>query len=77
MGKVLLKNLSIIGSTFSSRPLQERYEILETLREFWWPKIESGEIKPIIDATFPLAEAAKAFEKMENFGHTGKILLIP
>lgn len=77
MGKVLLKNLSIIGSTFSSRPLQERYEILETLREFWWPKIESGEIKPVIDGTFPLADAAKAFEKMESFSHTGKILLIP
>lgn len=77
MGKVLLKNLSIIGSTFSSRPLQERYEILETLREFWWPKIESGEIKPIINGTFPLADAAKALEKMERFGHSGKILLIP
>ena len=77
MGKLLLKNLSIIGSTFSSRPLQERYEILETLREFWWPKIESGEIKPIIDGTFPLADAAKAFEKMESFNHAGKILLIP
>jgi putative PIG3 family NAD(P)H quinone oxidoreductase len=77
MGKLLLKNLSIIGSTFSSRPLQERYEILETLREFWWPKIESGEIRPIIDGTFPLTDVAKAFEKMENFKHTGKILLIP
>ena len=77
MGQVLIKNLSIIGSTLSSRPLQERYEILETLREFWWPKIESGEIKPIIDGTFPLSESAAAFAKMEQFGHSGKILLIP
>ena len=77
MGKVLIKNLTLIGSTLSSRPLQERYEILETLREFWWPKIESGEIKPIIDETFPLAKSAEALAKMEQFGHSGKILLIP
>lgn len=77
MGKVLLKNLTIAGSTLSTRPLQERYEIFESLREFWWPKIESGEIKPVIDSIFALTESAAALEKMENFQHTGKILLIP
>lgn len=77
MGKVLLKNLAIMGSTLSSRPIQERYEIFESLREFWWPKIESGEIKPVIDSTFPMAQSAAALQKMENFKHTGKILLVP
>lgn len=77
MGKVLLKNLSIIGSTLSSRSLQERYEILEALREFWWPKISSGEIRPVIDSTFPLSESESALTKMEQFGHSGKILLVP
>lgn len=77
MGKVLLKNLAIMGSTLSSRPIQERYEIFESLREFWWPKIESGEIKPVIDSTFPLTESAAALKKMESFSHTGKILLVP
>lgn len=77
MGKVLLKNLTIMGSTLSTRPPQERYEIFESLREFWWPKIESGEIKPVIDSTFPMTQSTEALAKMESFGHTGKILLIP
>ena len=77
MGKLLLKNLTITGSTLSSRTLEERYTILEALREFWWPKITSGQIRPVIDSTYPLAEVQAALVRMETFGHMGKILLVP
>lgn len=77
MGQLLLKNLSVQGSTLASRPLQEKYQILEALREFWWPRVERGEIKPVIDGTFPLANAQGALERMGEFSHTGKILLKP
>lgn len=77
MGQVLLKNLSIIGSTLASHTLQEKYQILEALREFWWPRVERGEIKPVIDEVFPLSKAQEALERMQEFSHTGKILLKP
>lgn len=77
MSKLLMKNLSVMGSTLSSRPLQERYGILEALREFWWPRVEQGEIKPVIDSSFPLSRAEEAHARMEAYQHAGKILLIP
>jgi NADPH:quinone reductase-like Zn-dependent oxidoreductase len=40
-----------------------------------WPYVESGRLKPIIDSTFPLAEAGKAHARMEAGEHVGKIVL--
>lgn len=77
MASLLMKNLSVMGSTLSSRPLQERYQILEALRTFWFPRVESGEITPVIDSTYPLSQAEEAHQRMEAFSHAGKILLLP
>jgi NADPH:quinone reductase-like Zn-dependent oxidoreductase len=40
-----------------------------------WPYVEGGRLKPAIDSTFPLAEAAKAHARMEAGEHVGKIVL--
>ncbi|MHA1152326.1 MAG: NAD(P)H-quinone oxidoreductase [Alphaproteobacteria bacterium] len=47
------------------------------LRDKVWPRIAAGEIKPVVHATFPLAEAAEAHRLMESSAHIGKIALIP
>ena len=46
-------------------------EIITTV----WPYVEGGRLKPVIDSTFPLADAEKAHARMESGEHMGKIVL--
>jgi NADPH:quinone reductase-like Zn-dependent oxidoreductase len=48
---------------------------MQQLRDLVWPKIESGEIKPIVDSTFPIAEAAKAHDLVASDKTIGKVIL--
>jgi len=72
---LLLKNLKLIGSTLRSRSEEEIHDLTQSIRTTILPLIESGQIKPVIDSVFPLEEARKAHEKMQNFKHSGKIIL--
>ena len=72
---VMLKRLSYTGSTLRTRPPKFKTEIARQLEEKVWPLITSGKIKPMVNAVFPLAEAAKAHALMESSAHIGKILL--
>jgi len=72
---VMQKRLIITGSTLRSRPVHEKAELARAIREKVWPLIEAGKIKPVIDAVFPLAEAYKAHERLEQGAHIGKIVL--
>ncbi|MBN2570137.1 MAG: NAD(P)H-quinone oxidoreductase [Deltaproteobacteria bacterium] len=74
---IMLKRLVYTGSTLRSRPDSFKEEIARQLKEKVWPKIEAGELKPRIDRTFQLSEAAEAHRLMESAGHVGKIILIP
>lgn len=73
--QIMQKRLRISGSTMKARSPAEKARLARTLREKVWPLIEAGKIKPVIDRTFPLAEAAKAHERMEAGAHIGKIVL--
>lgn len=75
MKKVMLKRLTITGSTLRARSPEFKGAIAEKLRNNIWPKIESGEIKPVIYKTFPLSDASKAHKLMESSEHIGKIVL--
>jgi putative PIG3 family NAD(P)H quinone oxidoreductase len=72
---VMIKRLTITGSTLRPRSLADKAAIASSLREKVWPLLESGKIKPVIHATFPLAEVIKAHELMESSQHIGKIML--
>ncbi|HTH39697.1 MAG TPA: NAD(P)H-quinone oxidoreductase [Rhodocyclaceae bacterium] len=72
---VMLKRLTITGSTLRPRSVAEKSAIRDALREQVWPALADGRIKPRIHAVFPLAEADKAHELMESSRHIGKILL--
>ncbi|MGH8617928.1 MAG: NAD(P)H-quinone oxidoreductase [Burkholderiales bacterium] len=74
-GQVLLRRLTISGSTLRPRPVAFKAAIARQLRERVWPLIDSGAIKPVIHATFPLAEAGRAHALMESGAHVGKIVL--
>jgi len=72
---VMLKRLTITGSTLRPRTAEFKAEVARQLRERIWPLIEAGRIRPLIHATFPLAEAKEAHRLMESRAHMGKIVL--
>jgi NADPH:quinone reductase-like Zn-dependent oxidoreductase len=72
---MLMKRLSLLATTLRARSNDEKGAIRDAVLKEVWPLIEAGRIKPIVDSTFPLAEAQKAHEKMKASGHIGKILL--
>jgi len=75
LGQILLRRLTVTGSTLRPRPIAFKAAIAQQLRERVWPLIESGKIKPVIYQTFTLEEAVKAHELMESSTHIGKIVL--
>ncbi|GAB6053313.1 NAD(P)H-quinone oxidoreductase [Magnetospira thiophila] len=72
---VLLRRLTITGSTLRPQSVARKAEIAHALRESVWPLIEAGKIAPVIHATFPLTQAAEAHRLMESGVHVGKIVL--
>lgn len=73
---VMLKRLTLTGSTLRPRSIEEKASIATALREKVWPLLDAGRVRPRIDATFPLTEASKAHALMEKSSHIGKIVLI-
>lgn len=73
---VMLKRLTMTGSTLRPQPIERKGEIAKALEETVWPLIAKGEIAPVIHTTFPLQDAAKAHELMETSQHIGKIVLV-
>ncbi len=75
IGTVMVKRLTITGSTLRPRSTAEKAAIASALRENAWPLLDAGKCHPIIHKIFPLAEAARAHELMESSAHIGKIML--
>lgn len=74
---VMLRRLTLTGSTLRARSLDQKAAVADGLREIIWPLLDAGEVKPLIHATFPLEQARQAHELMESSTHVGKILLVP
>lgn len=74
-GQILRRRLTLTGSTLRPRPVAFKAQVARSLREHVWPLLESGKIKPIVHATFPLEEAARAHAMMEAGEQIGKIIL--
>ena len=73
--RVMQKRAKIMGTMLRPRTLQYKAGVVAALREKVWPLVEAGKIKPVVDSTFPLAEAAAAHARMDASQHTGKIIL--
>jgi len=72
---LLRKRITITGSTLRSRTVEEKGAIAAAVERTVWPLVESGEIRPVVYATFTLTQAAEAHRLMESSSHIGKILL--
>jgi len=73
--QVMVKRLTITGSTMRPRTTAQKAVIATELREKVWPALDAGRCPPVIHATFPLAQAAEAHRLMESSAHIGKIML--
>ncbi len=72
---IMIKRLTVTGSTLRPRTVAQKAAIAHDLLKKVWPLLESGKVKPVIHATFPLKDARLAHELMESSKHIGKILL--
>ncbi len=72
---VMLKQATITGSTMRGRDADEKARIASEVERIVWPWIVSGAIKPSIDMTFPLEQAAAAHRRLEGGSHVGKVVL--
>jgi len=75
MALILTKRLTLTGSTLRARSVAQKAEVADAVRKNVWPLLSSGRVRPIIHATFPLAEASAAHRLMETSTHIGKIVL--
>jgi putative PIG3 family NAD(P)H quinone oxidoreductase len=73
--RLMLKRLTLTGSTLRARPVADKAAIARALEAKVWPLLESGKIRPVIDSTYPLTKASEAHARMETSLHIGKIML--
>jgi putative PIG3 family NAD(P)H quinone oxidoreductase len=75
LATLLMKRLTVTGSTLRSRSVAEKAVVAAAVRAHVWPLLAAGRARPVIYATFPLAEAPAAHALMESSNHIGKIVL--
>jgi len=75
LGQILLRRLTMTGSTLRPRPVAFKAAIARQLRARVWPLIEDGLIKPVIYRSYPMEQAADAHALMETSAHIGKVML--
>ncbi len=75
LGRMLTKRLTITASTLRARDQLAKSSIAEKLRQNIWPKLDAGEIQPVIQAILPLDDAAQAHRLLEANEALGKIVL--
>ena len=73
--QVMARRLTLTGSTLRARSSEFKTALAGEVRREVWPHLEANRIRPVIDGTFPLAQAAKAHKRMESSDHIGKIVL--
>jgi NADPH2:quinone reductase len=75
MRLVMMKRLTITGSTMRPRTTAEKGAIADALREHVWPALDAGRCAPVIHGVFPMAQVVDAHRLMESSTHIGKIVL--
>jgi putative PIG3 family NAD(P)H quinone oxidoreductase len=72
---MMMKRLRVIGSTLRARPVDEKAAVMQQLEELVWPKLVSGEIKPIVDTVFPIQDIEAAHDLVASDKTLGKVVL--
>jgi len=72
---IMLRRLTVTGSTLRPRTVAEKAKIAESLRDQVWPLLVAGKVRPVVHATFALEQAGQAHALMDSSRHIGKIVL--
>ena len=72
---IMMKRLTVTGSTLRPRTVEQKSEIAQELREHAWPLLDNGSIKPVIDSIYPMHQVSDAHRRLDSGTHIGKILL--
>jgi putative PIG3 family NAD(P)H quinone oxidoreductase len=75
ISKIMMKRLTLTGSTLRSRTVAQKAAVAAAVLKNVWPLLRAGRARPVIHATFPLAQASEAHRLMESSRHIGKIVL--
>ena len=75
LAKVMMKRIVLTGSTLRGRSADEKARLTKAVRNTVWPWVASGAVRPPVEATFPLDQAALAHLRLEAGEHVGKIVL--
>jgi putative PIG3 family NAD(P)H quinone oxidoreductase len=75
LAQLMMKRARVIGSTLRARPDEEKAAIMGQLEEVVWPRMESGDIKPIVDSTFPIEAVEDAHDLVASDKTIGKVVL--
>jgi NADPH2:quinone reductase len=76
ISRVMVKRLTITGSTLRPRTREAKAGFARALEAKVWPLLASGKVKVVMDSTFPLAKAADAHRRLESSQHVGKAVLV-
>ena len=71
----MMRRLTMTGSTLRARDVAFKALVADELKREVWPHVVDGRLRPIIDATFALGDAAAAHARMDGGDHVGKIVL--
>ena len=75
IARLMMRRLTLSGSTLRARSVEFKALLADEIHREVWPLVEQGEIRPVIDAHLPLAQAAEAHRRMESGELDGKIVL--
>lgn len=77
LGMLMQRRAAVMGSALRGRSIEDKGEIARRLLERVWPLLAArNPVRPVIDSTFPLEEAAAAHRRLEESVHVGKIVLV-
>ncbi len=75
LARIMMKRIVLTGSTLRARPADEKARLIAAVEATVWPWVTSGAVRPPVEATFPLADAALAHLRLEAGEHVGKVVL--
>jgi NADPH:quinone reductase-like Zn-dependent oxidoreductase len=75
LGGLLVKRCSLHATSLRSRPIAEKAAICRSVAEGLWPLVDSGRVRPVVEASYPMDRVAEAHTLVADSGHVGKVLL--
>jgi putative PIG3 family NAD(P)H quinone oxidoreductase len=77
LGRMLVRRLTVTASTLRARSVAEKAALARALEAEVWPGFADGSLRPVLDRSYRLADAAAAHARMESSAHVGKLVLVP